>query len=81
MQAFAVLKHGKCLSNIYLGADNKLLWECEIGHQWFAKPKNVYYSNKWCPECNESVGERICRYFFEQIFCATFKKSRPRRLS
>jgi len=30
----------------------KILWECEEGHQWKARPANIK-SGKWCPECGK----------------------------
>ncbi len=45
-------KHlGKCLSKIYISANNKLLWECSDGHQWESTYTNIQ-SGSWCPECD-----------------------------
>ena len=32
---------GKCLSSEYKGAKEKLFWECERGHRWYATFSNV----------------------------------------
>ena len=50
MQSAASKCGGKCLSATYEGANNKLLWECEKGHQWKAFPKSIIQGS-WCPKC------------------------------
>jgi len=44
---------GKCLSDKYMGAFSKLLWECAEGHQWESAPTNIK-SGTWCPYCGGS---------------------------
>ena len=43
-------KGGKCLSEHYINAKTKLLWECAEGHQWEARPSNIKIGH-WCPFC------------------------------
>lgn len=50
MKEVANAKGGKCISKTYVNARNNLLWECEFGHRWEAKPYNIK-AGKWCPEC------------------------------
>lgn len=50
MQAIAKEKNGKCLSNIYVNYNSRLMWECESGHMWETKPSNIF-SGTWCPVC------------------------------
>jgi hypothetical protein len=50
MQAVAVARGGKCLSEGYVNSITPLLWECEEGHQWKARPNNVVFGT-WCPVC------------------------------
>ncbi len=50
MQEIAKQRDGKCLSDTYVNAHRKLLWECEEGHQWEASP-NIIKINSWCPYC------------------------------
>jgi hypothetical protein len=76
IKAFAVKSGGKCLSDIYIGHYVKMSWECENGHQWRAVWRHVK-SGTWCPKCKLSVGETICKGYFERIFNAMFHKSRP----
>lgn len=59
MNEIAKERGGKCLSTEYINSHDKLLWECEYGHTWWAKPYLVKNTNTWCPECNESKGERM----------------------
>ena len=67
---------GKCLSTAYTNANQLLEWQCSEGHVWKAKYGNVYWGN-WCKKCSESLGERICKEFFEQLFRIDFPKSYP----
>jgi len=50
ISAIAESKGGKCLSRTYKGALEKLLWLCEKGHSWRAKPWDIKVGN-WCPHC------------------------------
>ena len=50
MHALAQHRGGKCLSNKYVSAHSKLLWECAEGHQWKASPTHIKYG-RWCPVC------------------------------
>lgn len=76
MHSLAVKRGGKCLSKCYRNSSTVLLWECAEGHRWEAKAGNVR-TGTWCPKCAETIGERICRTAFEQLFDAEFPKSRP----
>lgn len=51
MQNYAKEKNGKCLSITYKDNKQKLLWECESGHQWLAKFNTISSCDSWCPEC------------------------------
>ncbi len=54
MQEIAEKRGGKCLSETYVGAHSKLLWECKEKHQWEAKPNSVK-NGTWCLECSGSA--------------------------
>jgi len=41
---------GKCLSEKYIDSQTLLLWECNEGHVWKAKPYNIKQGT-WCPRC------------------------------
>lgn len=46
-----VKKHGgRCLSPKYINANVKLRWQCDKGHIWATKPRNIK-SGSWCPIC------------------------------
>jgi len=47
----AIERGGKLLSDVYIRCDSPLLWECEKGHQWKAKPERVKNQQSWCPQC------------------------------
>jgi hypothetical protein len=51
MYKLAKEKDGRCLSTEYINNRVKLLWECEHGHQFWAKPGAIKNSGTWCPEC------------------------------
>jgi hypothetical protein len=53
------LNHGVTLSQIPLGADVLLCWECAVGHRFAAtpteqreRPGRVRRRSSWCPECS-----------------------------
>ena len=50
MKEFAEKKGGKCLSDVYVNGDVKLLWQCAEGHRWMARPELVL-RGRWCPFC------------------------------
>lgn len=52
MQKLAELRNGKCISIEYINSQTKLMWECELGHKWEAKPNNIRHRNSWCPYCS-----------------------------
>jgi len=53
IKKYAHSKGGKCLSTSYFKANEKLLWECSKGHQWYIALSNVINANSWCPICRE----------------------------
>lgn len=75
MHKIAAERSGKCLSPEYLGAHEKLIWQCYFGHEWTAKP-NAIKTGSWCPKCCDGIGERLCRLIFETIFKHPFPKIR-----
>jgi hypothetical protein len=50
MQKIAAKNGGKCLSDKYINAHTKLLWECSKGHRWEATPNKIQ-QGRWCPTC------------------------------
>ena len=42
MQNLASQRGGKCISDKYLGAMEKIHWRCLKGHHWFATPKYLF---------------------------------------
>jgi hypothetical protein len=49
--------NGKFISDVYTNVVTKYEWECEFGHRWKTKLKNIR-AGKWCPICNASSGEK-----------------------
>lgn len=54
MQNIAKSKNGKCLSEKYINAQTKLLWECSEGHRWENRPQKIK-AGQWCPYCAEKA--------------------------
>lgn len=47
-------KHnGRCLSVFYINSRSKLLWQCNLGHKWWATLGNIKNRKSWCPKCAE----------------------------
>jgi hypothetical protein len=51
LAALAVERGGRLVSERYLGAHQKLTWECRRGHQWGATLASVKTHGRWCPRC------------------------------
>ena len=49
---------GKCLSDSFKHSRYKLLWGCEKGHQWEARPAQIKQGT-WCPYCAKRVKRTI----------------------
>ena len=76
-EELAKKRGGKCISDKYINANEKLLWECKHGHRW-ETIYNAVYRGTWCPYCNtQSKKEKIFRYVIETMLEIEFKKSRP----
>jgi hypothetical protein len=50
MREIAKARGGLCLSDVYTGSRDKLVWQCHQGHVWQARPVSVA-SGTWCPVC------------------------------
>ena len=50
LEAVAIARGGKCLSSVYTGSHEKLLWQCKSMHCWPATPSDIK-TGKWCPYC------------------------------
>jgi REP element-mobilizing transposase RayT len=51
MRKIAEKRGGKCLSTTYANSITPLVWECEKGHRWEARPSNVK-RGEWCAVCS-----------------------------
>jgi hypothetical protein len=51
LQQIAKERGGNLLSEVYLGANKHLKWNCHQGHQWSAMPQHVKNNGSWCPHC------------------------------
>lgn len=79
MQSIATERGGKCLSERLIDMKTKMRWRCLEGHEWEATPNSIK-NGTWCPACSSSLGERICRAYFEEIFYKPFPAARPKWL-
>lgn len=41
---------GHCLSSVYKNTKDKMLWQCEQNHKWYASLEKIKYG-RWCPYC------------------------------
>jgi hypothetical protein len=55
MHQFAKEHDGLCLSDHYIDWKTPLMWQCDQGHQWSARPTYIQKGN-WCPECAHEKG-------------------------
>ena len=62
MQKIANKRQGKCLSEHYINARTKLLWECSEGHQWYAVPDSIKRGS-WCPKCAKKGNHKAMNKF------------------
>lgn len=76
----ALLKGGKCLSNIYENRTNKMLWQCASGHIWKAPFSSVVTSKRWCPTCAKYLyyKETKIRNLLNYLFDTNFFKDKPK---
>ncbi len=51
LKAIAIERGGKLLADRYININEKLLWECGKGHQWYTKAVSVKLAKSWCPIC------------------------------
>ena len=74
-QKHAVSKGGKCLAETYVGINEKMDWECGLGHKWSACFRNIKHLDQWCPSCLYK-NEQKCREIFERLTGKLFPKKR-----
>lgn len=53
MQEIAAEMGGECVSDVYVNSSTKLLWRCDKGHEWYARPRDVKHKQSWCLQCAE----------------------------
>ena len=76
MHKLAKARGGRCLSDKYVNARTKLIWQCSKNHIW-AAPYYHIMKPRWCARCSNSLCERICRLYFETLFDDKFPATRP----
>ncbi len=74
-------KGGKLLTTTYDGRFRKIRIQCANDHVFYTTPDNLLNGRRWCPTCVRlSLGEEICRKFFELAFGVDVPKARPKWL-
>ena len=58
-QKIAKERGGKCLSLKYESYENRLLWQCKLGHRWESTPYSVRQLKTWCPVCAGNIKKNI----------------------
>ena len=58
----AETRNGRCISKEYKNNKQKLIWQCEFGHQWNASVHDIQ-GGCWCPTCNrpQRISLDICQ--------------------
>lgn len=78
IQLFASTKNSKLLSDVYQNNKNKLHWECEKQHQFYAKWNDVN-DGHWCPICAKNKkltledAQEIARLRLGECVSSTYK--------
>lgn len=54
LRVLAISRGGRCLSERYEGADVRMRWKCNRGHEWLEYPWRVR-SGAWCTKCASLV--------------------------
>lgn len=73
----AKAKGGYFRSKEWLGFSVNHQWECDKGHNFFAKPKDVLDKDKWCPNCSGFRMEHFSRSILEKAFGVPFPNTSP----
>ena len=75
----AAKNNGKCLTEIYKNNKQKMIWECDKGHQWSSRLDAIKDQGSWCPKCRSTKNyyENKTRSIFERIFQKSFESVRP----
>lgn len=68
---------GKCLSNEYIGKDDKLEFECMNGHTFWMSPNNVKNGQR-CPYCSWYFMEHKTRFALEKLLDYEFNPNGKR---
>lgn len=83
MHLLAAAWGGKCLSESYISAHERLVWECTHGHTWLAKPATI--GRSWCLACSFErkrlgIGKmrEIAAMHGGQCLSVTYKNNRTR---
>ncbi len=71
-------KGGKLLTTEYKNNKQKLEVICGQGHRWFTRYRNL--TKYWCPNCSQSLSEKIFRHVLEKVFNNKFPSCRPKWL-
>jgi thioredoxin-related protein len=53
-----------------------LKWECEKGHMWRARWRDVKHKDSWCSYCSVFKNENKCREILENLLGFKFEKTR-----
>lgn len=57
IQRVARERGGRCLSDVYVNSYTHLLFECALGHRWYARPGPLLHGS-WCPQCSHASRRR-----------------------
>lgn len=69
-------RFGKLVSRKFISAKSRMIVVCANNHH-FETTWDRLKRGSWCPYCPASIGERLCRLYFEHLFRKPFPKVRP----
>jgi DNA-directed RNA polymerase subunit RPC12/RpoP len=76
-QEIAKNRKGKCLSKSYKNEKERMVWECELEHQWEAPFEPIKNDGTWCPTCSKGRSEKCVKNIIEMITEKKFIQIRP----
>lgn len=72
-------KEGRLIEVIQNKNPIQLIVQCKYDHK-FTISSSLLKKEKWCPSCSEYLGEKVCRFYFEEFLGKPFPKIRPKWL-
>lgn len=76
LQKICEQRGGILLSTNFTSVKMKYKYRCHLKHEFESLASNIL-TGQWCPDCNQSLVERMCRVVIENIFNNSFPSCFP----